>query len=90
VGTFLAWGKCYEDGAFGPGSGKSEEQEGKEKVPLTRIPLLAAAAGSYVTRTTSRKTFEAKRRSMVTDDMLSRIQEAFEECFEDGHAGTKL
>ena len=64
----------------------------KEKVPLSRIPLLAAAAGSYVTRTASRRTFEVKRRSMVTQDMLSNVGPAFEECFEDGAGkdGTKL
>lgn len=90
VGTFLAWGKCYEDEVFGPGSGKCEKEEGKDRLPLTRIPLLASAAGSYVTRTTSRRTFEQMKRSMVTQDMLSEIGAAFEECFEGGHGAPKL
>jgi len=72
VGTFLAWGKCYEDGAFGDGS-----------IPIARIPLLAAVAGSMVTRTTSRLAFQKYRRSVVTQDMLSEIGKAFIDTFDD-------
>ena len=36
VGTFMAWGKCYEDGAFGD-----------KKIPASRIPLLAAIGGKH-------------------------------------------
>jgi len=70
VGTFLAWGKCYEDGAFGDRS-----------IPTTRIPLLAAVAGSMVTRTTSHLAFHKYGRSVVTQDMLSEIRTAFTDTF---------
>jgi len=70
VGTALAWGKCYEDGAFGDG-----------KLSLARIPILAATCGSMVTRTTSRIAYAAKGRSVVTQDMLPEIGAAFEEIF---------
>lgn len=73
VGTVLAWGKCYEDGAFG---GKDPE-----KVSSSRIPLLAAVAGSMVTRTASRRAFLREGRGVVTQDMLSEIGGAFSEIF---------
>jgi len=75
VGTFLAWGKCYEDGAFGDRS-----------IPTSRIPLLAAIAGSMVTRTTSHLAFQKYGRSVVTQDMLSEIGKAFTTTFEDKYS----
>ncbi|KAJ3532465.1 hypothetical protein NM688_g7419 [Phlebia brevispora] len=76
VGTALAWGKCFEDGAFGDHS-----------VPSSRIPLLAAVAGSIVTRTTSRRAFSKLGRGVVTQDMLPEIGGAFAEIF--GKEGEK-
>jgi len=70
VGTMLAWGKCYEDGAFGDG-----------KLSTARIPILAAVGGSMVTRTTSRLAFSRQGRSVITADMISDIGAAFEELF---------
>lgn len=51
--------------------------------PSTRIPLLAATAGSMVTRTASRIAFGKAGRGLVTADMLPEIGGAFSECFGD-------
>jgi len=75
----MAWGKCYEDGAFGD-----------RKIPASRIPLLAAIGGSMVRRNTSRIAFGKHGRSVVTEDMISEIGKAFNEVFEDGKAEGKL
>lgn len=77
VGTILAWGKCYEDGAFGDKS-----------IPSSRIPLLAATGASMVTRTASRFAFAKQGRGVVTQDMLPEVGEAFVEVFgRDGEKG---
>ncbi|KAG2137831.1 Ribokinase-like protein [Suillus cothurnatus] len=79
VGAMLAWGKCYEDGAFGDGS-----------VPTSRLPLLAAVGGSMVTRTSSRMAFQLQGRGLVTQDMLPLLGKSFSEVFgEDLWAGDK-
>ncbi|TDL26574.1 Ribokinase-like protein [Rickenella mellea] len=70
VGTFLAWGKCYEDGAFGDGS-----------LPSARIPILSAIGGSTLTRTVSRIAFAQNGRSVITADMIPSIGTAFAEIF---------
>ncbi|KAF9047162.1 Ribokinase-like protein [Hymenopellis radicata] len=70
VGTMLAWGKCYEDGAFGEG-----------KIPASRMPLLAAIGGSMVTRTASRRAFYKEGRGVVTEDMIPEIGKSFAEVF---------
>ncbi|EMD39299.1 hypothetical protein CERSUDRAFT_93345 [Gelatoporia subvermispora B] len=70
VGTVLAWGKCYEDGAYGD-----------KTLPSSRISLLAAAAGSIVTRTASKRAFAKHGRGVVTQDMLGEIGGAFAESF---------
>ncbi|KAF9006096.1 H-hydrate dehydratase [Cyathus striatus] len=70
VGTFMAWGKCLEDGAFG-----------NDDIPRSKIPILAAAAGSMVTRTASRRAFFKEGRGVVTQDMLAEIGKAFQEIF---------
>lgn len=79
VGAMLAWGKCYEDGAFGDGS-----------IPASRLPLLAAVGGSMVTRTSSRMAFQLQGRGLVTQDMLPQLGKSFSEVFgEDLWAGDK-
>jgi len=72
VGTILAWGKCYEQGAFGDES---------NKVAASRMPLLASVGGSLVTRTASRLAFHKAGRGVVTEDMLGEIGRAFAEVF---------
>lgn len=56
-------------------------------VPPSRIPLLAAVAGSMVTRTASRRAFGKQGRGVVTQDMLSEIGGAFAEIFGEGEKG---
>lgn len=56
-------------------------------IPVSRIPLLAAVAGSMVTRTTSSIAFQKYGRSVVTQDMLSEIGKAFINTFEDKSSG---
>jgi len=70
VGTIMAWGRCYEDGAFG-----------NNTIPTSRIPLLAAVGGSMVTRTASRRAFSKQGRSVVTQDMIPEIGKSFHEVF---------
>lgn len=74
AGTFLAWGKCYEDGAWG----RTPDQEG---IPVSRIPFLGAVGASIVTRTTSRRGFRKMGRSLITADLIGEIGGAFEEVF---------
>jgi len=74
VGTFLAWAKCYEDGAFGDKS-----------VTTSRMPLLAAVGGSMVTRTASRRAFFKEGRGVVTEDMVPEIGKAFAHVFGEEH-----
>ncbi|KAH9940760.1 Ribokinase-like protein [Epithele typhae] len=70
VGTMMAWGKCFDDGAFGDGS-----------IPRSRIPLLAAVGGSMITRTASKRAFSRLGRGVVTQDMLPELGGAFAEVF---------
>lgn len=83
TGTFLAWGKCFEDGAWGV---KPE----KTGIPASRIPFLGATAASIVTRTTSRRGFAKMGRSMVTADLIAEVGPAFEEVFGEEAAKGKL
>ncbi|GAA5838316.1 hypothetical protein JCM11251_003461 [Rhodosporidiobolus azoricus] len=72
VGTFLAWGKAYE------------EREGKDDddpIPPSSITLLASYAASSLTRTASRLTFAQHGRAMQTGEMLGFVGKAFEEVF---------
>ncbi|KAG7439789.1 Ribokinase-like protein, partial [Guyanagaster necrorhizus] len=76
VGTMLAWAKCYEDGAFGD-----------RKLPISRMPLLAAIGGSMVTRTASRRAYSRQGRSVVTEDMISEVGPSFAEVFGESNQG---
>ncbi|KAI5999293.1 Ribokinase-like protein [Pisolithus orientalis] len=79
VGAMLAWGKCYEDGAFGDKS-----------IPESRLPILAAVGGSMVTRTSSKRAFRVEGRGLVTQDMIPYLAKAFAENFgEDLQAGER-
>ena len=71
VGAFLAWAKCYESGAFGD-----------KTIPVSRMPMLAAVAGSMLTREASRRGFAKEGRALVTQDMLKEIGGAFTKVFE--------
>lgn len=75
VGTVMAWGKCYETGAFGCVSSFSgattmytfsrayDGAYSDGSIPPSRIPLLAAVGGSLLTRTASRLTYAKQGRS---------------------------
>ncbi|KAH7890867.1 Ribokinase-like protein [Phlebopus sp. FC_14] len=79
VGAMLAWGKCYEDGAFGDRS-----------IPPSRLPILAAVGGSMVTRTCSKRAFRVEGRGLVTQDMIPYLAKAFSEVFgQDFQGGDK-
>ncbi|KAI6041319.1 Ribokinase-like protein [Pisolithus marmoratus] len=79
VGAMLAWGKCYEDGAFGDKS-----------IRASRLPILAAVGGSMVTRTSSKRAFYVEGRGLVTQDMIPYLAKAFAENFgEDLQAGER-
>ncbi|KAF5338365.1 hypothetical protein D9611_012480 [Ephemerocybe angulata] len=79
IGTFLAWGKCYEDGAFGD-----------KTVPASRVPILAAVGGSIVTREASRRAFAKMGRGLVTQDLIPELGHAFAEHFGPDAQGGKL
>jgi len=76
VGAFLAWARCYESGAFGDNT-----------IPVSRMPILAAVAGSMLTREASRRAFAKEGRAVVTQDMLKEIGGAFTEVFENRESG---
>ena len=54
------------------------------EVPAERIPLLAAYAGSTITREASRMTFGRMKRAMQTSDMLHEVGPAYEHLFGEG------
>ncbi|OBZ70399.1 ATP-dependent (S)-NAD(P)H-hydrate dehydratase [Grifola frondosa] len=87
VGAIMAWGKCYEDGAFGMSSCRyftdGTYDISDQSLPPSRIPLLAAVGGSMVTRTASKIAFEKHGRGVVTQDMLGEIGGAFSSIFSD-------
>ena len=88
VGTFLAWGKCYETGEFGyvlcmQYSATLAHVYSDKAVPTSRIPFLAAIGGSIVTRTASRRAFSIQGRSLVTQDMIPQIGKSFDEVFDE-------
>ncbi|KAK4055948.1 hypothetical protein OIO90_002941 [Microbotryomycetes sp. JL221] len=85
VGTFLSWALSWKN-EFDQTRQDKEEQSEFSDVPLT---LLAAYAGSTLTRTASRITFGRLKRSMQTSDMLDDIGTAFEEVFSDQQEDSK-
>lgn len=93
----LAWGKCYETGAYGyvrvfppanlPTCSLAHSNRSDKTLPLSRLPLLAAVGGSMVTRTASRRAFSKQGRGVVTQDMLGEIGGAFAETFGEDEKG---
>jgi ATP-dependent NAD(P)H-hydrate dehydratase len=89
LGTFLAWRLAYHDKLWDSGEKDNEkEAQSKEDVqaelesenvrmsPATTL-LLAAWAGSSITRECSRRAFEAKGRSMQASDLTDEVHHAF-------------
>jgi len=88
LGTFLAWRAAYHDKLWDSGEKDNEkEAQSKEDIqaelnsnkrmsPATSL-LLAAWAGSSITRECSRRAFEAKGRSMQASDLTDEVHGAF-------------
>lgn len=89
LGTFLAWRAAYHDRLWDSGENDiGTEAQSKEEVqtelnsvnkrmsPATTL-LLAAWAGSTITRECSRRAFAAKGRSMQASDLTDEVHEAF-------------
>ncbi|KAJ5320155.1 hypothetical protein PENANT_c025G00729 [Penicillium antarcticum] len=89
LGTFLAWRLAYHDKLWDSGEKDNEkEAQSKEDVqaelesedmrmsPATTL-LLAAWAGSSITRECSRRAFKAKGRSMQASDLTDEVHHAF-------------
>ncbi|KAJ5814330.1 uncharacterized protein N7503_001080 [Penicillium pulvis] len=88
LGTLLAWRAAYHDKLWDSGEKENEkEAESKADVqaelesdmrmsPGTTL-LLAAWAGSSITRESSRQAFEAKGRSMQASDLTDEVHKSF-------------
>lgn len=90
LGTFLAWRAAYHDKLWDSGEKDDENEaqskediqteitaaEDKRMSPATTL-LLAAWAGSAITRECSRRAFEAKGRSMQASDLTDQVHGAF-------------
>ncbi|KAF8757664.1 ATP-dependent (S)-NAD(P)H-hydrate dehydratase [Rhizoctonia solani] len=84
TGTFLAWGKSYVEGGLDEGDAQGE------KIPEHRVPLLAAAGASILTRAVSHIAFEKLGRGVITGDMVGEIGSAYAAKFgEQGEKGWK-
>ena len=89
LGTFLAWRAAYHDRMWDSGEKDNEkeaqskdevqaelESEDRRMSPATTL-LLAAWAGSSITRESSRRAFEAKGRSMQASDLTDEVHGSF-------------
>lgn len=89
LGTMLAWRAAYHDKLWDSGEKDNEkeaqskgdvqaelESEGRRMSPTTTL-LLAAWAGSCITRECSRRAFEAKGRSMQAGDLTDEVHPSF-------------
>lgn len=89
LGTFLAWRHAYHNKLWDSGDkDNGKEAQNKEDVEAeleskdgrmsrTTTLLLAAWAGSSITRECSRKAFEAKGRSMQASDLTDEVHGSF-------------
>lgn len=88
LGTLLAWRAAYHEKLWDSGEKENDkEAESREEVqaelesdmrmsPGTTL-LLAAWAGSSITRESSRQAFEAKGRSMQASDLTDEVHKSF-------------
>ncbi|KAJ5666202.1 YjeF C-terminal domain carbohydrate kinase-like protein [Penicillium maclennaniae] len=88
LGTLLAWRAAYHDKLWDSGEQDNAkdaqtrdevqaELESDKRMSSTTTLLLAAWAGSSITRECSRKAFEAKGRSMQASDLTDEVHGAF-------------
>ena len=68
LGTFLAWREIYHEGLWNVGDKPMSREE---------TLLVAAFAGSAITRECSRKAFEKRGRSLQAGDLTGEVHEAF-------------
>lgn len=73
LGTFLAWAQRYEE--------RAAAGEALSEIPSSRLPQVAALGASMVTRTASKLAFAQYQRSMLANDMMSKIGPAYEQLF---------
>jgi ATP-dependent NAD(P)H-hydrate dehydratase len=89
LGTFLAWRSAYLNGLWDTAEKPSERvaeskneirdelEDNSKKMSSTTTLLLAAYAGSALTRDCSRRAFKAKGRSMQASDLTDEVHESF-------------
>jgi len=92
LGTFLAWRKAYHEGLWDTGEDGEKVAQAKcdieseindkgsgdsKKMSPTTTVLLAAWAGSTITRGCSRRAFAAKGRSMQASDLTDEVYGSF-------------
>ena len=68
LGTFLGWRQVYHEGLW---------DVGPEKMSRSETLLLAAFAGSAITRECSRRAFALKARSLQASDLTDQVHESF-------------
>lgn len=68
LGTFLAWREIYHEGLW---------DVGKEPMSRADTLLMAAFAGSAITRECSRRAFEKRGRSLQAADLTDEVHQAF-------------
>jgi len=76
MGTFLAWGKNYEEGEY--------TSDKPRDVDSPKISVLAAYGACTVVRTSSRFAFARKKRSMQASDLLDDVGNSYEYHFGEG------
>ncbi|KAK1148681.1 hypothetical protein N8T08_008566 [Aspergillus melleus] len=89
LGTLLAWRAAYHNGLWDSGENDNSkeaqspqdvqaelESEDRRMSPVTTL-LLAAWAGSAITRECSRRAFKAKGRSMQASDLTEEVHHSF-------------
>ena len=70
LGTWLAWRKGYHEGLWGP-------SDPQQKMSREETLLVAAWAGSAITRECSRRAFEKKGRSLQASDLTDEVHGSF-------------
>lgn len=101
LGTLLAWRAAYHNGLWNsgekdndkPASTKQDveselQTEGRRMSPVTTL-LLAAWAGSGITRECSRRAFVSKGRSMQAEDLTEEVYPSFLDLIGEPDTGEK-
>lgn len=68
LGTFLGWRQVYHEGLW---------DVGKEPMSRPETLLIAAFAGSAITRECSRRAFEKKARALQASDLTDEVHDSF-------------